>query len=262
MTGCLDVRRRAGTHTQGRWRWLAAAVLVLPFLVGTSPDALANREQQHDEQRDGQSRHEGTTLRMVPLVTADRRYVILQIAIVQSGGVWVAPTSPGVEVESLDRVDVSGVPVLGGLFGRPLQAGDLTDENRVGTVYQAGDGTLAAVVDERVDVAGSTVSVVNGKGQYKLSAAPQPATGVPGQLGDFGSLRSVQTTIAGTAPRDTVIMLGGHSLMVEPTVESGVPVLDDLPVLNRLFRGTVHQRDERTLLMLVKPTILIQKEQE
>lgn len=261
MTGCLDVRRRAGTHAQRCCRFLAAAALVLPFLAGPLP-ALANPERQHDEQRDGQSRHESTPLQVVPLVTSDRRYVVLTIALIQPGRVRIAPTSPGVQFESLDRVDVSGVPLLGGLFGRPLQAGDLTDENRVGTVYQAGDGALAAVVDESVDVAGSTVSVVNGKGQYKLSATPQAATVAPGQFGDFGSLRSVQTTMAGTAPRDTLVTLAGLLPDREPTVEPGVPVLDDLPILNKLFRGTVHQRDERTLLILVKPSIIIQEEQD
>ena len=42
----------------------------------------------------------------------------------------------------------------------------------------------------------------------------------------------------------------------------GVPVLSKIPILNRLFTNSSTTEDERTLLILVKPTIIIQNEQE
>jgi type II secretory pathway component GspD/PulD (secretin) len=48
----------------------------------------------------------------------------------------------------------------------------------------------------------------------------------------------------------------------EVEVDSGVPILADIPVLNRLFANTTTIKDERTLLMLIKPTIIIQSEEE
>ena len=44
--------------------------------------------------------------------------------------------------------------------------------------------------------------------------------------------------------------------------EQGVPVLSDIPFLKRLFTNRANSEDEQVLLILVKPTILIQHEQE
>ena len=48
----------------------------------------------------------------------------------------------------------------------------------------------------------------------------------------------------------------------ETELEAGVPVLSKIPVLNRLFTNTSLSKDERTLLILVKPSIIIQREEE
>lgn len=42
----------------------------------------------------------------------------------------------------------------------------------------------------------------------------------------------------------------------------GVPILSKIPVLKRAFTNTVTIRDEQTLLILVKPEIMILKEYE
>ena len=57
-------------------------------------------------------------------------------------------------------------------------------------------------------------------------------------------------------------MLGGQRLMQEVEVESGVPILSKIPVINRMFTNRSTVKDERTLLILVKPTIIIQSEIE
>jgi type II secretory pathway component GspD/PulD (secretin) len=44
--------------------------------------------------------------------------------------------------------------------------------------------------------------------------------------------------------------------------EMGVPVLSKIPFLKRLFTNRSMAKDENVLLILVKPTIIIQREQE
>jgi type II secretory pathway component GspD/PulD (secretin) len=39
-------------------------------------------------------------------------------------------------------------------------------------------------------------------------------------------------------------------------------VLSKIPVINRLFTNRILSKEEQTLLILVKPTVLIQNEQE
>lgn len=174
----------------------------------------------------------------------------------------VAEASFGVDFDNLDRVDVSDVPLFGSLFDRPLQAGDLTDANRVGAVYDAGDGTLAAVMDDDIDISDITISVVNGKGRFNFVMRPRVVETVPSALGAFGTLRSVQTTMAGAASHDTTLLLGGLTDRKVPAGEHKMPLLGDIPMLQSLFRGTVHQRDERELLILVKPSIIVREEEE
>ena len=65
-----------------------------------------------------------------------------------------------------------------------------------------------------------------------------------------------------SVPDKGTLLLGGQRLVGEVEVESGVPVLSKVPLLNRLFTNRAITRDERTLLILVKPTIIVQSEQE
>jgi general secretion pathway protein D len=75
-----------------------------------------------------------------------------------------------------------------------------------------------------------------------------------------GQIQSVSTTV--TVPDQGTVLLGGQRLTNEVEVESGVPVLGKIPILNRFFSNRSISREERTLLMLIRPQILIQDETE
>jgi len=70
----------------------------------------------------------------------------------------------------------------------------------------------------------------------------------------------VQTTV--TVPDQGTILLGGQRLVSQQEVESGVPVLSKIPIINRFFSNRIEVREEQTLLILIKPTVLIQNEEE
>lgn len=75
-----------------------------------------------------------------------------------------------------------------------------------------------------------------------------------------GQIQSVSTTV--TVPDMGTVLLGGQRLTSEIEVESGVPVLSKIPIINRFFSNRSMSREERTLLMLIRPQILIQDESE
>jgi type II secretory pathway component GspD/PulD (secretin) len=56
--------------------------------------------------------------------------------------------------------------------------------------------------------------------------------------------------------------MGGQRLTTEYEIETGVPVLSKIPIINRFFTNRVESKEEQTLLILIKPTVLIQNEQE
>ncbi len=88
------------------------------------------------------------------------------------------------------------------------------------------------------------------------------------QSADVGSNIQVPTVLATqvsttvTVPDQGTILLGGQRIVSEFEVEAGVPVLSKVPVLNRFFSNRIQTKEEQTLLILLKPTVLIQSEQE
>jgi len=73
-------------------------------------------------------------------------------------------------------------------------------------------------------------------------------------------ITEVRTTVS--VPDGGTLLLGGQSLAAEIERESGVPVLSKIPFLKRLFTNRSTAKDDQVLLILVKPTIIIQREQE
>lgn len=92
-------------------------------------------------------------------------------------------------------------------------------------------------------------------GQLVNSASTQSFIQLP-----TTTVTRVQTTV--TVPDQGTILLGGQRVVTEGEVETGVPVLSKIPIINRLFSNRTETKEEQTLLILIKPTILIQNEEE
>jgi general secretion pathway protein D len=110
------------------------------------------------------------------------------------------------------------------------------------------------------------VTVLNGFTRYAIVVeSVDPETGEPTtgigfiQLPNV-TIQTVETTVS--VPDGGTLLLGGQKLSGEIEREMGVPLLSKIPVVNRLFTNRGAVRDEQTLLILIKPQILIQKEQE
>ncbi len=74
------------------------------------------------------------------------------------------------------------------------------------------------------------------------------------------SAQRVQTTVS--VPDGGTLLIGGQKLASETEVEAGVPILSKIPILKRAYSSRSMVKDEQTLLILIKPKILIQSEQE
>ncbi len=73
-------------------------------------------------------------------------------------------------------------------------------------------------------------------------------------------ITSVNTIVS--VPDGGTLLLGGQTLAGETEMEEGVPILSKIPFIKRLFTNRSMAKDERILLILVKPTIIIQREVE
>jgi type II secretory pathway component GspD/PulD (secretin) len=113
---------------------------------------------------------------------------------------------------------------------------------------------VEASVSEVIDIATEAVVAVAG-GQLVSSAEARSFIGLP-----TTTVTRVQTTV--NVPDQGTALLGGQRLVSESEVETGVPILSKIPIINRFFSNRIESRDESTLMILLKPTILIQGEQE
>jgi len=57
-------------------------------------------------------------------------------------------------------------------------------------------------------------------------------------------------------------MLGGQRSVSEFETETGVPILSKIPFINRFFTNRITSKEEQTLLVLIRPEIIIQQENE
>jgi len=233
---------------------IALAVLALPSAALAT---LEKRNNEQSEDRDGHSRHEGKRLTYVPLPKGGGGGRITRMVLIQTRFLHVAETSFGVDFESLDRIDVREVPLFGSIFDKGLSADDFTPETRVGSVYLAGDNSLAAVIDDNIDVANQRLDVVTGPGRYQIQMTPRLIETAPTDLGKFGELPSVEGLLTGNADPGTVIVLRGLTKTEVPEEGNKVPLLGDIPLLQSLFRGTVHQGEKKKLLIFLRPSIVM-----
>ena len=70
----------------------------------------------------------------------------------------------------------------------------------------------------------------------------------------------VQTRVS--VPDGGTLLLGGQKVTSEVEMEAGVPVLSKVPILGRLFSNRSTVKDHKILLILVKPTIILQEERD
>jgi general secretion pathway protein D len=91
------------------------------------------------------------------------------------------------------------------------------------------------------------------------NASTVTRSGTTVQLPTFSSV-SVTTTVS--VPDGGTVLLGGVKRLSEGRNEFGVPMLDKLPYINRLFKNVGIGRETQSLMMMVTPRIIIQEEEE
>ncbi|MBL9147885.1 MAG: hypothetical protein JNM94_04255 [Phycisphaerae bacterium] len=75
-------------------------------------------------------------------------------------------------------------------------------------------------------------------------------------------LQGTQIATTVSVPDKGTIMLGGQRRLNEFEVESGVPVLSKIPIVNRFFTNRITNKTELTTLLLIRPEVIIQQESE
>jgi len=91
------------------------------------------------------------------------------------------------------------------------------------------------------------------------SGATTARSGTTVQLPTYAFV-TVTTTVS--VPDGGTVLLGGIKRLSEGRNEAGVPILNKLPYVNRLFKNVGIGRETQSLMMMVTPRIIIQEEEE
>lgn len=240
-------------------RSVTAAVLAAFLVLGWSGAVLADPSESNDsEGRDGKSRHESGPLNHIPLVFGNGDFMkLVQVVMLLQEVTYVSTTAFGVDFTSDDRVGLDGVPVLGGLFNKTYDADDFTEENRVGSVFRAGDDTMAIVLTGERAMDGYQVVFFNGKGHYEIAGRPKLTEVSPASLAQLGNIPSIEQLVRGQAAKDVVRILAGLTATTIPSADSKLPVMSDVPLLRGAFAGTAHEGDDNMLLIMLRPSLVM-----
>ena len=72
----------------------------------------------------------------------------------------------------------------------------------------------------------------------------------------------VQVTTTVSVPDGGTVLLGGVKRLSEGRTMAGVPILNKIPYISRLFKNSGVGRETASLMLMVTPRIIIQEEEE
>src|SRR5207248_5540497 len=106
------------------------------------------------------------------------------------------------------------------------------------------------------------------QGGQQGGQAGQAQTGAGGSTGattltvqrPIFEIVSVATTVS--VPDGGTVLLGGIKRLREGRNMAGVPILNKIPYISRLFKNTGVGRETESLMLMVTPRIIIQEEEE
>lgn len=97
--------------------------------------------------------------------------------------------------------------------------------------------------------------------QVTIQAAT-PTQGIANAVLEVPTVRITELQTSVSIPDGGTLLIGGLKMYEEHDVEAGVPIFSKIPTLKRLFTNRGLQRGHANMLILVKPTIIIQSEEE
>jgi type II secretory pathway component GspD/PulD (secretin) len=197
---------------------------------------------------------------LVQATQADQRNVVLtapRVTLFNGQRAWIAVATATTYISNL-------IPVTGDNSGafQPVP----------GVVYQGFVLDVEGVIS--ADRRYVTMTVQFGLNE-NVSFDTVGVSGSAGGGGDFGGrssnfegeiqlpkLEGTQIATTVSVPDKGTALLGGQRRVAEFEVEVGVPVLSKVPWLNRLFTNRASEKVELTTILLVRPEIIIQQENE
>jgi type II secretory pathway component GspD/PulD (secretin) len=190
---------------------------------------------------------EGVQMTVQAVLSADRRYVRLT----------VIPSFTAItDVQQFSFIGAAGGSTTSGTATTGATAGG---QNAFGGGFgQTGFGGIGGTATSGTATSGTATSGTTTSGTT-TSGTAGAAQQITIQQPVF-EIVSVATTVS--VPDGGTVLLGGIKRLREGRVMNGVPILNKLPYISRLFKNTAVGRETESLMLMVTPRIIIQEEEE
>jgi type II secretory pathway component GspD/PulD (secretin) len=122
----------------------------------------------------------------------------------------------------------------------------------------------------RLNIQQSFTNLISGSVQIPITTVitPQFDNGGVGQPTPFTQylqqprFSNLETQTVVVVPDGGTVVMGGLKYMTEGRNEFGPPVLSKIPYLNRLFKNVAYGREGRSILIMVTPRVIINREEQ
>ncbi|MFN7805794.1 MAG: hypothetical protein ACK5TO_17380, partial [Planctomycetaceae bacterium] len=183
---------------------------------------------------------DGISLTVLAVISADRRYVRLSLSPLFS---------------AVTRVDTFQSASGGAGFGGGGGGGGQGGLGGGGGLGGAGGGGLGG------GGFGGGFGGIGGFGGQGGQGGGQGGGGLTDTL-QQPSFQFTQLQPTVSVPDGGTVLLGGVKRLKEGRTMAGVPILNKIPYLSRLFKNTGVGRDAESVMLMVTPRIIIQEEEE
>jgi len=242
---------------------LVAAFLAVVLAICPLGVSATQKKNQHEQQdRDGQSRHEGEFLTQVPLVLSSEQSLrIARILLVNQALTYVTLSNLGVDVVSQNRLNLGGLGVLGSLFNETYGPDDFGTANDIGTVFRAGEDKLVIALKGERKLEDYRVVVFNRDNEYQVRGQPTLEEVPPETLAKFGAIPLVTQLMMHSITPNAMDLL--TALNLDPAADevsardAGVNLLSELPALQDHVVGRAYLGSDNTIMVLVRPALVV-----
>jgi type II secretory pathway component GspD/PulD (secretin) len=122
----------------------------------------------------------------------------------------------------------------------------------------------------RLNIQQSFTNLISGTQQIPITTIITPVfenggTGQPVPFTQFlqqPRFSNLETQTVVVVPDGGTVVMGGLKYMTEGRNEFGPPVLSKIPYLNRLFKNVAYGREGRSILIMVTPRVIINREEQ
>lgn len=197
---------------------------------------------------------EGVTLLVTAVVSADRRYVRLSLV---------------PDFRSITDVFTFTFSGTGGTAGGNT-GGSSTGFQGNGGSIGGGGSTTSGTGSGGSTTSGSTTSGTTTSGTTTSGSTTSGSTTGGTTIGSTPATQTVQQPVqevisiqtSVSVPDGGTVLLGGIKRLKEGRNMAGVPILNKIPYISRLFKNSGVGRETDSLMMMVTPRIIIQEEEE